>query len=202
MNRLGGIASSPYFFSGFSLVEEVTVVLNLRAKLRIFAMISNFILCAESQSKRLARRFYAAGNSCLARTYGLVWNVENMIARIARSLHIHALSCVLYVVVNYCGISLYKAIFGGLTSRGASIGIAMYMVFFLFVFSNAVIAVIPRQLFKWCIVAFMDVLILAYLLPLYPVRAVAYSALTGGLTALAIVVADQFERFWLTRNLK
>ncbi|WKW33109.1 hypothetical protein KIH13_04200 [Pseudomonas viridiflava] len=134
MNRLGGIASSPYFFSGFSLVEEVTVVLSLRAKLRFFAMISNFILCAESQSKRLARRFYAAGNSCLARTYGLVWNVENMIARIARSLVIHALSCVLYVVVNYCGISLYKAIFGGLTSRGASIGIAMYMVFFYLFF--------------------------------------------------------------------
>ncbi|WP_122581574.1 hypothetical protein, partial [Pseudomonas viridiflava] len=107
-------------------------------------------------------------------------------SKIARSLLIHFFACVIYVVANYYGVSLYKVIFGGSTSRGASIGIAMYMVFYLFVFLNIVIAVIPRQIFKWCIVAFMLVLILAYLLPLYPVRAVAYSALTGGLTALAI----------------
>ncbi|MEQ4224450.1 MULTISPECIES: hypothetical protein [Pseudomonas syringae group] len=120
----------------------------------------------------------------------------------ARSVLIHFFACAIYVVANYCGISLYKAFFGGLTSRGASIGIAMYMVFYLFVFLNIVIAVIPRQIFKWCIVAFMVVLILVYLLPLYPIRALAYGALTGGLTALAIVVAGKFERFWLSRALK
>ncbi|MEE5129827.1 hypothetical protein V2J82_05180 [Pseudomonas alliivorans] len=125
-----------------------------------------------------------------------------MISKIARSLLIHFFACVIYVVANYYGVSLYKVIFGGLTSRGASIGIAMYMVFYLFVFLNVVIAVIPRQLFKWCVVAFMVVLILVYLLPLYPIRALAYSALTGGLTALAIVVAGKFERFWISRAFK
>ncbi|WP_122723366.1 hypothetical protein, partial [Pseudomonas viridiflava] len=94
-------------------------------------------------------------------------------SRIARSLLIHFFFFFIYVVANYYGVSLYKVIFGGLTSRGASIGIAMYMVFYLSVFLNIVIAVIPRQIFKWCIVAFMVVLILVYLLPLYPIRALA-----------------------------
>ncbi len=125
-----------------------------------------------------------------------------MIARLARSLLIHFFACVIYVVANYYGVSLYKVTFGGLTSRGASIGIAMYMVFYLFVFLNFVIAVIPKQMFKWCVVGFMVVLILFYLLPLYPVRALAYSVFTGGLTALAIAVAGKFERFWLTQDLK
>ncbi|MCD5989324.1 hypothetical protein KDX30_15610 [Pseudomonas sp. CDFA 553] len=125
-----------------------------------------------------------------------------MIARIARGLLIHFFACVIYAIANYYGVSLYKVIFGGLTSRGASIGIAMYMVFYLFILVNLIIAVIPKTLFKWSIVVFMVVLILVYLLPLYPVRAVAYSILTGALTALAIVVAGKFERCWLTRDFK
>ncbi|NAT25479.1 hypothetical protein CU665_22625 [Pseudomonas syringae pv. actinidifoliorum] len=125
-----------------------------------------------------------------------------MIPRIARGLLIHFFACVIYVVANYYGVSLYKVIFGGLTSRGASIGIAMYMIFYLFVFLNLVIAVISKRLFKWCAVVLMVVLILVYLLPLYPVRAIAYSVLAGGLTALAIAVAGKFERFWLSHELK
>ncbi len=125
-----------------------------------------------------------------------------MIAKLARSLLIHFFVCVIYIVANYYGVSLYKVIFGSLTSRGASIGIAMYMIFYLFVFLNLVIAVISKRLFKWCAVILMVVLILVYLLPLYPVRAITYSVLAGGLTALAIAVAGKFERFWLSRDLK
>ncbi|MEG3626061.1 hypothetical protein V4D28_28235, partial [Escherichia coli O157:H7] len=77
-----------------------------------------------------------------------------------------------------------------------------YMIFYLFVFLNLVIAVISKRLFKWCAVVLIVVLILVYLLPLYPVRAIAYSVLAGGLTALAIAVAGKFERFWLSRDLK
>ena len=64
-----------------------------------------------------------------------------MMVRLAAGLLVHFFACVIYVVVNYYGVSLYKVLFGGLTSRGASIGIAMYMVFYLFIFVNLVVAV-------------------------------------------------------------
>jgi len=125
-----------------------------------------------------------------------------MMTRIAAGLLVHFFACVVYVVVNYYGVSLYKVSFGGLTSRGASIGIAMYMIFYLFVFANLLVAIIPRLFFKFSIVVLMVSMILLYLLPLYPIRAVAYSILTGGLTALAIWVAGKFERFLLARSTK
>ncbi len=125
-----------------------------------------------------------------------------MMARLAAGISVHFFACVIYVVVNYYGVSLYKVLFGGLTSRGASIGIAMYMVFYLFVFVNFIVALIPRQMLKFSIVFLMVALILIYLLPLYPVRAVAYGVLTGGLTTLAIWAANKFEKLLLARSMK
>ncbi|MGU9853561.1 hypothetical protein ACU680_22535 [Pseudomonas koreensis] len=122
-----------------------------------------------------------------------------MMVRLAAGLLVHFFACVIYVVVNYYGVSLYKFLFGGLTSRGASIGIAMYMVFYLFVFVNLVVAVIPRRMVKVSIVFLMVALILVYLLPLYPVRAAAYSVLTGGLTILAIWLAGKLDKMLLAR---
>ncbi|NHW98301.1 MULTISPECIES: hypothetical protein [Pseudomonas] len=122
-----------------------------------------------------------------------------MMVRLAAGLLVHFFACVMYVVVNYYGVSLYKFLFGGLTSRGASIGIAMYMVFYLFIFVNLVVAVIPRRMVKVSIVFLMVALILVYLLPLYPVRAAAYSVLTGGLTILAIWLAGKLDKMLLAR---
>ncbi|WP_275023154.1 hypothetical protein [Pseudomonas syringae group genomosp. 3] len=173
-----------------------------RPSLGIFAMVNSIVLCATAPDKPLLALFYTAAKSYLARSFGSVWREGKMIAKLARSLLIHFFACVIYIVANYYGVFLYKVIFGSLTSRGASIGIAMYMIFYLFVFLNLVIAVISKRLFKWCAVVLIVVLILVYLLPLYPVRAIAYSVLAGGLTALAIAVAGKFERFWLSRDLK
>jgi len=122
-----------------------------------------------------------------------------MMVRLAAGLLVHFFACVIYVVVNYYGVSLYKFLFGGLTSRGASIGIAMYMVFYLFIFVNLVVAVIPKRMVKVSIVFLMVALILVYLLPLYPVRAAAYSVLTGGLTILAIWLAGKLDKMLLAR---
>lgn len=122
-----------------------------------------------------------------------------MMVRLAAGLLVHFFACVMYVVVNYYGVSLYKFLFGGLTSRGASIGIAMYMVFYLFIFVNLVVAVIPKRMVKVSIVFLMVALILVYLLPLYPVRAAAYSVLTGGLTILAIWLAGKLDKMLLAR---
>lgn len=122
-----------------------------------------------------------------------------MMVRLAAGLLVHFFACVMYVVVNYYGVSLYKFLFGGLTSRGASIGIAMYMVFYLFIFVNLVVAVIPRRMVKVSIVFLMVALISVYLLPLYPVRAAAYSVLTSGLTILAIWLAGKLDKMLLAR---
>lgn len=120
--------------------------------------------------------------------------------RVMVALLVHFAACVAYVVLNYYGVSLYKYLFAGLTSRGVSIGIAMYLVFYLFVIVNLIVALVPKISVKSIVVCFMVAAILIYLLPLYPVRAVAYSILTGGLTALAIFVSGKAEKLILQRR--
>lgn len=117
--------------------------------------------------------------------------LEKMMTRVITGLVIHFFACVAYVVVNYYGVSLYKYVFDGLTSRGASIGMAMYLIFYVFVAVNFIVALIPRLTIKLAILFFMVGAILTYLLPLYPVRALAYSVLTGGLTVVAIFVSGK-----------
>jgi len=125
-----------------------------------------------------------------------------VIARIAVGLFVHFCACVAYVVLNYYGVSLYKHLFGGLTSRGASIGIAMYMVFYLFVAVNLIVSLVPKVAVKWGALMVMVALILIYLLPEYPVRAFAYSALSGSLTAVAILVANKVNKYLSQRIAK
>lgn len=125
-----------------------------------------------------------------------------MMARIAVGLFVHFCACVAYVVLNYYGVSLYKYLFGGLTSRGASIGIAMYMVFYLFIAVNLFVSLVPKAAVKWGALMIMVALILIYLLPDYPVRAFAYGVLSGSLTALAILVASKVNNSLLQRIAK
>ncbi|MFD2885096.1 hypothetical protein ACFS4T_33885 [Pseudomonas lini] len=49
---------------------------------------------------------------------------------------VHALACVLYIVLNNFAVPIYKQLVGGLTSRGVAIGMGMYLVFLLFLFSS------------------------------------------------------------------
>ncbi|WP_260414883.1 hypothetical protein [Pseudomonas cichorii] len=119
--------------------------------------------------------------------------------RVITGLVIHFFACAAYVVVNYYGVSLYKYIFDGLTSRGASIGMAMYLIFYVFVAVNFIVALMPRLTIKLFFLFFMVGAILVYLLPLYPVRAFAYSILTGGLTAAAIFISDKVNGMFLAR---
>ncbi|MFJ7796765.1 hypothetical protein [Pseudomonas sp. NPDC096950] len=123
-----------------------------------------------------------------------------MMMRIAAGLLVHFFACVIYVVLNYYGVSLYKYMFGGLTSRGVSIGIAMYLIFYLFIVVNLIVALVTKISIKLIVLCFMMTAILIYLLPLYPVRAFAYSILTGGLTALAIFVSRKVDELILQRS--
>lgn len=110
-------------------------------------------------------------------------NSERLIALVA-----HAVACVLYIVINGYAVPIYKALAGDLTSRGVAIGMAMYLIFYFFVFLNTVLIFIRGLAIKCGVVVFMMLSILFYLLPQYPVRAIAYCALAGGLTLFAILL--------------
>ncbi|MBN6715601.1 hypothetical protein JSY17_16525 [Pseudomonas capsici] len=123
-----------------------------------------------------------------------------MMARVMIGLAVHFFACAVYVVVNYYGVSLYIYAFGGLTSRGASIGMAMYLIFYVFIAVNFIVALMPKIAIKLVFLFLMVGAILVYLLPLYPVRALAYSVLTGGLTAAAIFVSGKVDEMVLARR--
>ncbi|SDS97063.1 hypothetical protein [Pseudomonas prosekii] len=106
---------------------------------------------------------------------------------------IHGMACVLYIVMNGFAVPIYKTLVGGLTSRGVAIGMGMYLIFYFFVFLNLVLVFIPRLAIKFGVAIFMMVSILIYLLPQYPVRAMAYCALAGGLTVSAILVTRALD---------
>ncbi|WP_426233626.1 hypothetical protein [Pseudomonas sp. TWP3-2] len=104
-------------------------------------------------------------------------------------LAVHALACVLYIVLNNFAVPVYKQLVGGLTSRGVAIGMGMYLIFYFFVFLNLVLVFINRLAIKFGVAIFMMLAILFYMLPQYPVRGMAYCALAGGLTMAAIVLS-------------
>lgn len=101
---------------------------------------------------------------------------------------VHGMACVLYIVMNNFAVPIYKTMVGGLTSRGVAIGMGMYLVYYFFVFLNLVLVFIPRLAAQFGVAIFMMASILVYLLPRYPVRAMAYCALAGGLTLCAILL--------------
>ncbi|WP_213937807.1 hypothetical protein [Pseudomonas sp. dw_612] len=103
-------------------------------------------------------------------------------------LMVHSLACVLYIVLNGYAVPVYKQLAGGLTSRGVVIGMAMYLIFYFFVFLNFVLVFVHRLAIQFGIAIFMMASILFYMLPQYPVRGMAYCALAGGLTVSAILV--------------
>lgn len=110
----------------------------------------------------------------------------------------HLTACVLYVALNYYCVTLYKHLAGGLTSRDVAIGIAMYLIFYFFIFMNALIAFIPKVKIKLIFVFLMMGLILFYLLPQHPVRAMFYSMFTGSLTVIAVIAAKKLEQLFIS----
>ncbi|MDT3310357.1 hypothetical protein QZR14_03210 [Pseudomonas sp. rhizo66] len=113
-----------------------------------------------------------------------------MNSRHAIGLAVHSLACVIYIVMNGYAVPAYKQLVGGLTSHGVAIGMAMYLIFYFFVFMNLILVFIQRQAIQFGLVVLMMLTILFYLLPQYPIRGLAYCALTGGLTVCAILLTN------------
>ncbi|WPN57852.1 MULTISPECIES: hypothetical protein [unclassified Pseudomonas] len=108
-------------------------------------------------------------------------------------LAVHALACVVYIVMNGYAVPAYKQLVGGLTSRGVAIGMAMYLIFYFFVSLNLILVFIQRQAIQFGLVIFMMLAILFYMLPQYPIRGLGYCALTGGLTVCAILLTSAID---------
>lgn len=111
---------------------------------------------------------------------------------------VHLLSVVVYVLLNGLLVGWYKHYTGGLMSRGVSVGIALYMVFWFFAGMSLLIAVLPRVKGKLIATGVMVAVIIWFLMPGHPLRALFYSALSGGLSLLAIAVTG----YLLTLTLK
>lgn len=115
---------------------------------------------------------------------------------------VHLFAVAAYVALNGTLVGWYKHYAGGLTSRGVSIGLAMYLVFWFFCAMNLVIALLPRVWGKVQATVFMMAIIGFYLMPDHPLRALFYSALSGGVSLVAIAVNAQLQRYFLNLTLK
>lgn len=115
---------------------------------------------------------------------------------------VHFLAGALYIVMNNYAVPIYKELVGGLTSRGVAIGMGMYVIFYFFVFCNFIIVFVNRMSVKVGIAVFMVLAILYYMLPQYPVRGMAYGALSGGLTFFAIAMSSVLVRAWTKWRVK
>ncbi|MBV7494663.1 hypothetical protein KW837_10335 [Pseudomonas sp. PDM24] len=119
-----------------------------------------------------------------------------MNSRIVIGFLIHFLACAFYIVMNNYAVPIYKEMVGGLTSRGVAIGMGMYVIFYFFVFCNFIIVFVKKMPVKIGMAVFMVSAILYYMLPQYPVRGMAYSALSGSLTFIAIAMSSLLVRVW------
>lgn len=107
---------------------------------------------------------------------------------------VHLLFCVIYIFLHDCLVDIYVSFYGGFTSRGIAIAMTSGLMFYLFAFMNFVVFCISG--FKWKLVAIflLMITIFFYFYPRYPVRAIVYSLLEGGLIMLAV-----FLRIWLEK---
>ena len=124
------------------------------------------------------------------------------VAKITFGAIAYVLVIVLYVFVHDIGVSFYKERMGGFTARGVAIGITAELMFGFFIFINVVVFVLPRMALKFATIALMVAIVLFYFLPENPVRAMAYSMLTGGMSVIALFTRSLVHRLIVRRWLR
>lgn len=121
-------------------------------------------------------------------------------SRMLVSVVIHALGCVAYVILNDAVVQAYKAFNGGFTTRGVAIGGASHALFYIFITLNLIVALIPSLLAKLLLISLMVGLILLWMLPDNPLRALFYGVAQGSVTFMAILTAQVIELRWAQRT--
>ncbi|TVT86335.1 hypothetical protein [Pseudomonas sp. H3(2019)] len=124
----------------------------------------------------------------------------NKNVRLSLCLFFHALGCVAYVLLNNAVVIGYKALNQGFTSHGVGIGIASYVLFYIFLAVNLVIALIPNLVAKLLLLSVMVGFILLWMLPENPLRALFYGVAQGSVTLLAILATQVIELRWERRT--
>jgi cytochrome b subunit of formate dehydrogenase len=74
--------------------------------------------------------------------------------------------------------------------------------FGFFIFINVVVFVLPRMALKFATIVLMVAIVLFYFLPENPVRAMAYSMLTGGMSVIALFTRSLVHRLIVRRWLR
>ncbi|WAH58655.1 hypothetical protein LZ023_03445 [Pseudomonas silvicola] len=97
----------------------------------------------------------------------------------------HSGAILAYVLLWTYSFSLYRH-WGGVITRGIDIGMASQLIFYVLVAINLVVAVLPSRRVKYALAVLAGALILAYLLPDYPLRAPLFAVLATGTTSLAV----------------
>ncbi len=104
----------------------------------------------------------------------------------------HAVACLLFPIATTLGFHAYTSIFGAPQSRGVALGLAVQLIFAVFVMANALIAITTTLKTKIVLVSALVLANLLYLLPQHPLRALFFAGLAGGLSLIAIYAANRF----------
>lgn len=111
-------------------------------------------------------------------------------------LALHIAACLAYPFLNYCVYWLYLRFVGPMVSRGVDVGIAMQLLLFLLVLVNLVMVCVQGVGKRIALAAMMIAVALVYLLPHFPLRAIAFSVVGGGVTLLAVYLSRPLQ-CWL-----
>ncbi|CEL32356.1 hypothetical protein AB4P97_23055 [Pseudomonas sp. A1230] len=123
----------------------------------------------------------------------------NLPARLICCLLIHTVFCVGYTLLNNFAADWYISTYGGLTSRGVNIRLTskfLYEFFLVFNWLLAMILVLRVKLVLWAI---WVALVLLWMLPDHPLRALLYGVGQGTFTLAAILFCTGLDR-WYTRK--
>jgi len=113
----------------------------------------------------------------------------------------HTVGCVAYALLNDAVVYAYEGFNGGFTTRGVAIGGASHALFYIFITINLIVALIPSLLAKLLFLSGMVGLILLWMMPDNPLRALFYGVAQGSVTLMAILTTQVIELRWAQRAL-
>jgi len=111
--------------------------------------------------------------------------------RLISGLAVHALGCLLFVFLSWLGFYLYTQLFGALGSVGIAGAKAWVLVFYAYAGTNLLLALLPPGGIKPVLCAILGIVVLVYLLPHHPLRAIYFSVLAAGLSWLAALLGQK-----------
>jgi hypothetical protein len=111
----------------------------------------------------------------------------------------HLAACLVFVVANDIGLSLYQNFLAETGSRGIAPGAVTRLVFLQFVISSALIALVPVHRLKLAVIVVAMAMLAWSLLPQHPMRAIFYCTLNGVLSVAAVMATRRFVQWLNTR---